>query len=616
MAYKGKHVQVASSIHLIEEIKDFLVNDCGWSLQGPTASLVERQGQDDEHAHMLGWFLHSTGEDGNNDLNLHMIAGSGTDRRIPGVAGTFYLQNAGGVNTTDTTFELPTGGGASFSAGDKFKIGSEIVEVGSVSGDDLINCVRERNGTTAASHSQYDVLVRVTDTRPYIMLYPFADLSNPIASSTSTTTMGTTSTTGSFGGLDSFDADIFKFGSLIRVDGGTEDGKMRWVVTDPGDGSFSYSEFLTAPGLVNADIISAGFFPHVSRKQLSSGSYTQFKAPIPYSYSGDEIRDVWLYGSKDGIFIVVLDGTTYRVSFWGAYFPISSPITTTAQASGGGDISAGATVLQVANTDIFTADGKYRILGQSYLDWSNNYDQSGSTYMGATGSGEWDNLDCDEIAQEYVEILSVDDVGGEITLKQGLNYSYKSGAIIGEDPRPMIGTFESESNLGSLNYILDSTNPNNEGALSCPFHVVDKSAAFSSHPAHRRRDKCAFSDITIANPWEGNGDRDDYNQHECSYNVMFPAEGEMLDNDDSHTDRLYLVPYTVGRFRGAYDDTKYNAWSYSFGTLPFARRIYSTLGGASEDTIRVMWNGAHETFRIFSIPDNGGIWIACGPEIA
>lgn len=71
MAYKGNHYTVASSVHFNEAIKDFLVA-CGWTLEGPSTNLTTRQAQDDDHAHILGWFLKSTGEDGQQDIHIHL----------------------------------------------------------------------------------------------------------------------------------------------------------------------------------------------------------------------------------------------------------------------------------------------------------------------------------------------------------------------------------------------------------------------------------------------------------------------------------------------------------------------------------------------------------------
>lgn len=610
MAFKGKHYQVASSVHLIEAIKDFLIT-CDWTLEGPTATPTDRQNQDDEHAHILGWFLHSVGEDGQQDLNLHMVLGKAADTREP--QGIWdYLQDAGGVDDLDTTFTVASGHGSNYSAGQKFKIGDEIVEIGTVSGDQLINCLRGRNGTLAASHAQYDVLIKVTGSYPFVNLYPFRDLANPIAQSSGTGFLGFDTTSGTLPGLGVYTAQLFAYATYVKIRDGSEAGKLRPILSDPGDGSLVYSPFLTAPGDANVDLISVGFFPPCSRKQ-QVGVYSDYKAPVPYALVGDEITDVYIYGSKDGFALLGLTGTTWYVWYWGKYTPLASPLVTTVTS----DVSSGSTLIPVGNTDIFTKDGKYRILAQSVDDWKNNWDQSLSTYMGATGSGEWYNLDADEIAQECFMVDSIDAGAGTITTTLPLCYNYKAGAVIGEDPRPMVGVANNQGDGGNVRYTLDDGSAVN--ALAVPFHVAAKTAMLSTHPCHRRRDRCGDSGLLPPGgsraPWECDGGRDTFNQIESSAQVLLPATSNMLDNKEFNTDRLPLIPYVLMWNRG-YEDSKYNTYSRSFGVLPLMRKMYDNLGAASQDTIRVLWNGKYETFRIFSVPDDSGTWIAVGPEIA
>lgn len=608
MAYKGSHYQVPSAIHLAETIKDHLVS-CGWTLDGPTKDLTSRQAQDDEHAHILGWFLRSTGEDGNNDIAMHIICRDQNSWRAPGPVYD-YLQNAGGISNTDVTIELSPGRGTDFSANDVIKIGDELISVGSVSGDTLINCVRGVNGTSAAAHSQYDVLAKTTNTEVQVYMYAFADWANPIASSTATALMNNESCT-AFSGLDIYDANTFSHASLIKVRGGTEDGKMRWISTDAGDGSFTYKPFLNGPGTVNADIVSTGFFPHVSRKQLLAGGISKFKSPAPVGvYPGDAIKDVWIYGSKDGFALVVLDGSTYYVAYFGAYIQLNSPLTVATTAA----LNSGDTVISVGvgNTDIFIPGGKYRILSQSAQDWTNNYDQSGSTYMGATGSGEWPNLDCDETAMEYIVVDSVSSVAGTITIQSPLNYSYQAGAVIGEDPRPICGYAGNKIDGGSRIYML--TDQTSYSAAAACFNAVSKDLAFSTNPAHRRRDRCGLYNIPTNKPWQADGAYDYYNQCEGIWSYLVPFHRDMMDNEENVGNRLPLIPFSLGWYSGA-DYSSYNAFNRAYGIIPLIKDMLSSLGAQSEDTIQVLWNGAYETFRIFYVPDTAG-WIAIGPEIA
>ncbi len=606
MAHKGSHYQVASAIHLVEVIKDHLLTS-GWTLTGPTDTLSNRQAQDDEHAHILGWFLHSDGESGNADNHMHLLCGDSETDRNPGT--TFsYLKT--GVAIGAGTFELPTGEGSKWSAGDRFKVGAELCIVGSVTGDDLTGCTRGYNGTVDALHYANDVVAKATTAVPHINMFAFRDFANPIAQSTSAGALAEETAASPVPGMSVYAADKFQYGTLIKVRDGAEADKMRWVKTDPGDGTFTYTSFLLSPGTANIDMLSAGFFPTLSRKQ-ALGPYSAYKSATLRNYNSTTLTDLWIYSSKEGFALVVLSGATYSTFYFGAYIPLNTPLTTAAegQAGSGAAILAGDQTIKVSDVGLFIVDATYRILGQDARDWDDNYDQSASTYMGATGAGEWDDLDCDELAYECVVVQSVNVGASTVTFTTPLNYAYRAGAVIGADPRPIV----TYVNGGYSSVVAQLATTSSQRQNACAFHAVGAPYFLQTHPAHRVRWRCGLDNIPTDKPWAGEGSRDAYNQKETVFPYLLPADVGLLDNEENYAGRLPLVPFSLGWYDGI-TRTQYNGWKQARGVIPFVRKMYDNLSGTSEDTISVLWNGSYETFRIFY--DVSGQWIAVGPEIA
>lgn len=94
-----------------------------------------------------------------------------------------------------------------------------------------------------------------------------------------------------------------------------------------------------------------------------------------------------------------------------------------------------------------------------------------------------------------------------------------------------------------------------------------------------------------------------------------PYNQGMMDNEENVGNRLPLIPMSLGWYFTS-DMKSSNGFNRALGVIPFIKLMFVSLGALSEDTLKVMWNGNHETFRIFYVPDNGGSWIAVGPEIA
>lgn len=69
------------------------------------------------------------------------------------------LNDSDGISAVDTTIEVDSSTG--FSAGDYFRIGTEIIKIGSVSSTTWSSCTRGQLGTTATTHSDNDPIYRI-----------------------------------------------------------------------------------------------------------------------------------------------------------------------------------------------------------------------------------------------------------------------------------------------------------------------------------------------------------------------------------------------------------------------------------------------------------------------
>lgn len=619
MAYKGTHYSVNNCFDVINRLKDFLVA-CGWQLVGPTDTEAHRIAQDDKHAKILGWFLNSNGEDGNKDLHVHLSTTKDYNTR----SHTWWYDWLTAGITAVQTDNIPVQDATSVVGGAVVSIDDEQILVGSVdtSGSPhyLNGCVRGYGPTTAAAHDAGDVVSLLYNNgsnylRPLIDMYIYRDLVNPIAGSSGTISwsLGTTGNADPMTGLDNYNANgrTFKNMTLIKVVGGTHDGKMRWVTDDDGAGRYTWTKFKTAPGAYHAQMISNGWHLCSGSKQQLVGTYSGYKTSTPYgiiSYSSTVARDMWVYGNKDGFALVYKNGTTYRCWYYGAYVPFASPLYTTANAVGGGDISAGTQTLEVGNTDLFAVGGKYRIIAQDYRDWGDNWDRSSDTSMGAS-PGDWANMEADELAQECLIVDSVDDVAGTITIQHPLIFSYRSGAIIGEDPRPTMSYCNRSDNS---QYREQWANAQNYTGSGTALHASGKDRFRTDRPCHRRRDRC-YAYGTSWNAWQGDGGYDYYGGSDSARIFMQAYSSNVLSDQENYTDKLLLSPFSLG-FDDGYDRENYGSFRRAFGIIPIVRKMSNSLGAADEDTVKVPWNGKMEDFRIF-YDDGSSQWLCLGPEI-
>jgi hypothetical protein len=615
MSYYGKHVVVNSAVDLNKKLKDFLVS-CGWVLEGPTDTEPHRIAQEDKHAFILGWFLRSNGEDGKKDIPIHIgwQTLSTTTRTFKGATG-YLSAEIDAVVTTIPLFTAITG----VVSGDVVQIGDECISVGSIAGSNLVNCVRGIFNTTPAAHDSGDVVARGTSSIPGITVYGGRDLTNPVLSSSGTPTWNFTQNTSTNITLNTTNflaarsASKVNLGGLVRF----PDGRMRWILTQtaPSDNvmAITYDDLLTAPGAVSATFLSAGWFPHSSRKMIV-GPSSGLRSPCVYCTISSP-RDVWFYGSKDGVAIVFMSGNgAYRVFYWGTYVPFANSNYTIARSTIDGTIAKGATQIKVTDVSLFTAGARYVIFSQKYQDWFNNRNCYASTYMGAAGTGQWADLDIDETAFEHIVVTAVNPETKILTLQNGLCYSYTAdlttGPVIGEDPRPHCGyAFNNQTSSQYTQFGDTAVN-----ATSTCFHASAQ-PRIGTHPCHRTPWRCTTSvffkpDGTV-DPWNA-----DFGQN--LFAVMHQSGGSLgigVDYDNRFS-RGHLSPFIV---KGGGTDTSWYKYGGDvncyFGLITQVRDTGNAWGGVSEDTVKAMWNGQFETFRLFYFDWSNG-WIAMGPEIS
>jgi hypothetical protein len=633
MSYKGKLYNCHNSIEIIEAIKDTLVA-AGWSLVGPSTDLASRQAQDDEHAHILGWFLQSNGESGQDDIPIHLSVNHTRSSKHVGPPFTFLN---GAITDPDAT-TITVDDTSLITIGAYIKIGAESIYVGNKSGNDLINCTRGALGTTKATHSDNDVVAVLYETvsgetYPCVELWGFRDLDNAIAESSGAIThsMAQESMTGTVNGLTGYNEDRFNYTTLIRVndpDGGgpgvpgPDHGKMRWCKNYVNsDGRVSYQKFLTAPGAVDLEVVSGGFFPCCSRNHPAGGSNYSQQLGTPYHPTSPRStagNPTWIYANKDGFCIVTLVGSTYGAHYFGRYEPLGDSLTTVITA--GNDVSAGALTLYVDNTDLFQVGGVYRILSQNYLDWQANQDRSADTLMGAT-PGNWADLDPDEISSELVQVQSINEGAGTIDLDLPTIYSYKAGAVIGMNPRPVVRPTSGDG-TGSNNRE-QFTFGTSSACWHTPWTPVPSSLYQSTSPAHRTSWRNYTNDSAPWTPLTTQG--------EVYLSMWMPTGGAsgqfqpaawtdiLAANRERAHNRLPVVPFTFGRTHTAATELStygpnFNSWNCGLGTIPFIYLMPTSLGAADEDTVKSTFGGVQKDFRVFYL-DNNSNWVCVGPEI-
>ncbi len=597
---------------------------CGWALEGPSAGSGPVD-NDDVEGLILGWFLSSTGEDTNQDLHMHL--GVAQEARLPDFADFSYLAESGGISDSDDNFDVTTGTGAKFTAGDKFRIEDEIIVVGAVATDRLTGCQRGWGITDPASHAQNKVIQFVEspthNALPMTEGFAFSDLATALLTSNANSS-GWTTTAGDFSGDTVLDAsgywedDRFNYHCLLE---NVVDGKLRWI-TDyvASTAVFTHQMFLTAPTVASTGkVYSGGFMPGWSKRATQSGStairqlgifgpFTEAGSPWAIKFHHEAGTVVWMYGSKDGVVLVAKwPDLDYQAFYIGNCIPYSSPLTTTLSASP----TAGDVTIEVTNASLFTEGQKIRVMAQSIADWNTNEDRSAEL-----PAGDWTNLDPEEIPTEEALVLSV--VGSDVTLAAGLKYTYSIGAVVGEDPRPIVRM----GNNGGYSGVYAKWD--SAAATFAPAYNVAPKDEIQQHATHRQHARSIHDTGMPYDPAYMDGNA----LAQAAYYSLYAIDGSYL--IPAHVDVMtYDIPTNEGNYqneqllmqrwilqRSIKTKTAYGMFTAGKGVVPFAwTTTYDVppLGGASEDTVEAMWAGSFETFRMFLV---NAQWLIVGPEIA
>lgn len=631
MAYKGKHVLVNSSLDFNKKLAEWLVNEVGWihDPNSPTKDLTARTAQDDKHAFKLGWFLKSNGEDGNQNIPIHigwLDIGNLSSYFRMWYGRTAYLSAS--ISDTDTSLTLKSAI-TNLVSGDVIQLGDELIYCGSVSGTSITSCVRGYYGTTPAAHDLKDVVGRVTNSVPSITVFGLRDMASPILSSSGAPawSLGETASSGNNIAVDipmntSRDGSKLDSCSLVKITSGGESGKMRFVTAQPctitNQIGLTYDEFFGAPGSASCEIYSSGMHPSVSR-HMTAGYNGVNATPSMYPTAISSPKDVWFYGSKNGFYVVLLAANnTYRMYYWGQYVPYGDMTIATATSTSDGDIAAGSTQIKVSDVSLFGIGARYMLLSNDpNTDWRANRDQISNPYMGAPGGGSpnsWNNLDADEAVFEYVLVQDIDVGTSTLTLQYATCYSYKAGALIAENLRPHVGHMcQVDGYYNQFGY-LASTGLSN----TVVWHSARNNRIFTTHPAHRVRWRCAQSELgggfPTIKPWNADGGRNAWNGREGANGNIGDGTSEYVASPEPYSGSVMLLPVRLRDSDNGNDRSTSNGDPYRRpGYIPGPRLVNNVWGALNEDTIKVKFQGLYQTFRLFYHGDSG-YWWACGPE--
>lgn len=608
MAHKFRRVLAPSRLHLYEEIHDFVVNDLGWTDETPT-------GQDDELGVANGFLMRSEGEDGNKDICVHLkvlpeVTVTGTvvgNKQVPAFTYlTAAISSTSQMTCTvrdDTRLDLIT-------KPVLVRIDDELLLVSVMTGNVLTISQRGINGTTRATHA-IGAQVAATDLVLEGEVFGARDLSVNLRETTSGVIVDYTQC-----GISEFAgeaADRYSYGYTFLKDRAS--GKMRLVYDyNEATGAFTYGDFKDYIGGPNqVDLVSVGFHPAWSIRGSSHHNSVYFYA------RGSMVpgTDAFLYGSKDGFYVLIKKGENYWVNYYGSYVPHVASETTVITSA----LSAGATAIPVSDRRLFMPGGKYRIIATDGEDWVDNEDRSGEG---------WPDLDPEEgVCEEFVVDTITPGAGNEgtlVLLSGPLRYSYHAGskpAVIGECPRPTCRSIGfTYWYFSDINFCHLFGGRSWWGAMDCyrPAAAND----LSGHASHRQSWRTYHALGAPQTPFNGaaqmvrklmkvyelsnpRGDQD---------TVMYGMVPNYL------TDRyLYIVP-TFGNFDFASRETyyPYGVFPSIRGTLPglwFQANLSQIVGG-NEDVVYARWLGKYEKFRMFQTFSNSvanARWILLGPEL-
>lgn len=590
-----KIVDVKSHLHFMNEVRDFMVTDCGWTDQTPNQTT-----NDDWRGQAFGYLLYSNGEDGNKNIPLHMWT-----QRDPRYLrhGWYTYLDAAITTVIQMTFDVMDTGRVPNTNGLIVQINDEMMKISSVAAGVVTVSERGWGGTTPTTHSANDMVVVLSNTGVVAEIYAHRDLTKDIVTASGTETMGRDTVT-TVPGLSGYGNDKFNDHAFIKVQG---EDKWRIVYDYTDAGTFIYEPFRTAPGDKTVELYCTGYNPPWSWR--FGGTSNNFYAYLPvksflagslpgleYGLGDAGVYTVYMYGDKDGVYIHREGYATYL----GIYHTLASvDTTTTTQAE-----AAGQNLIHVTNRHYFVADEKYRIMSRNSDDWGTNEDRS-------SGYPSEPDLYIEELPQEEFLIQSIAAGAGDtgtLTLTNNLTYNYASGAVVGENPSPLI---RSAHKGDTVNYIQTSDwrSPNVDGDAHVTVHSYATKNNVTVHNSHRG--VWWMNADYVSNRWGATG-------------IYWPAYGSVVavngvylgDSTDASPNNL------TGRYQGAltylnnsYDEDRYGACGKNYGTLPFPWILNSVPGGAgSGDTMKARWGAQYETFRVL-LDTVAGKYVLCGPEL-
>lgn len=593
-------IQTKGTYEALQEVRDFLVA-CGWSDETPA-------GQDDELHTALGFLLNSDGENGNRDIWLHLFLHSSSSAYAISSAPWFsYLTTQ--INPSSTEFDVDDASDIAASTDFVVRVGSEYIRIASVSGNTLYISERGVVQTAIGTHTIGSQVGMYSGTYLFCETYVLCDWTNPIVESSSAATCSKTGAA-SVPGLSGFKADNFSFESILKIVDGAEAGKMRRVVDyNESTGTFITQPFKNSPGTANVGVVSQGFMPALSNRSTLPSASNMFPI-MPWPGSN---QPIWMYGDKNGF---VFAGRYDTSQYWGYHAgePLSlvtNDVTTLTSPATAGDMS-----IEVANRHLFKEGSyKYRMFSQSSADWEPNNDRP---------SPEPD-LDPEDLPNEYITVHTiVPGVGDAGTLQLGvpLVYSYSSGAVVGENPKP-IGRSGYDSDWEHTALVQNSSAY--RAWIPCVEHIPWGWVGSNAGRYRRHHWRATASD---ASPWTPANNVEVQNGCASPYPAWGMA-GEYK-NTEYWADPAYLmdrkfcgrIVLTCSDWDGTYD--------HSFrllGLLPFVY-FYPAgdpgsipAGAAAEDTVYAPWNGTVQKFRILPIQNDDSVgtssyhYCLLGPEI-
>ena len=581
MAYKFKKITAKSPSLMLNQIRDFLVDDCGWTNETPAAVISEDPGN-----LVTPCFLKSTGEDGTEAIYLNLMSnvGYGTVTTV-GKEQCPFTYLAASCSATDTTLSVDNSarfvGGQPFPNGGIVRIGNELIWFAYQATNNLYECKRGYLGTTAASHAdgdhvlqEYNSYAPAQSAGPTIESYALRTITAAITAPISAVVIGVASATSA--ALAGYETNRFAYNCFLRVTSGPSTGLMRRILTYvTATGAFTYEPFHTAPGTQTFDVVSCGFLPTMPRNGTDYINTYLVLPVIRTNYlvatlnKNPQPQACYLYGSKNYLYVVVKTLSEFSVHFFGnviRHAAKGSALTTA-------DISPGTNVV-IAVDDVtpFYVGAKFRILGQSAQDWIDN--KARTTFPGSGNP----KLYSDEMVTEEITIGAVG--ASDITVNGATLASYRTGAIIAEDPRPLVTASHMGTGLATLSWMYPCYYPKVFGAY------------YRQIPAY-----------TLTN------------YGKLTAGALTPGSGS-AESPSWLVERNMTGVIAVTMPNASYHGN--NLWEHVKGILPNFWYLVpaGAMFGLSEDTFRARWSGEWRTFRLFPYEGGTSYFSVLGPEIA